>query len=57
MRYMIIIQGGKITATCFSDHKSWLHDGAIGIGWINSQGKIEEMHGGELISGKVNKPD
>jgi hypothetical protein len=57
LTYVIILQGGKVTATCFSDHKCWLHDGAISIGWINSQGKIQEMHHGELVNGKITTQD
>jgi hypothetical protein len=53
MTYVIILQGSKVTATCFSDHRCWLHDGAISIGWINSQGELQEMHHGELTNGKI----
>src|SRR5215470_12363017 len=53
MTYVIIIQGSKVTATCFSDHKCWLHDGAISIGWINSQSKMQEIHHGELTNGEI----
>ena len=57
MTYLIIVQDSKVIATCFSDHKCWLHDGAVSVGWINSQGRMQEIHHGELANGKFNPQD
>jgi len=57
MTYLIIVQDSKVTATCFSDHKCWLHDGAVSVGWINSQGRMQEIHHGELVNGHFDPED
>jgi hypothetical protein len=48
MKYMIILQDSKVVGTCFGHLKFWLHDGAMSVGWITSQGKMQEIHCGQL---------
>ena len=43
--------------TCFGELKFWIHDGAISIGSIDSQGTIREIHRGELVDGKFEEQD
>jgi hypothetical protein len=57
MKYMIILQDTRVIGTCFGHIKFWLEDGAIGVGWINSQGKVQEMHCGQLVKGKFDPRD
>ena len=57
MTYLIIVQDSKVVGTCFNDFKCWLHDGAVSVGWINSQGRMQEIRHGELANGKFNPQD
>jgi hypothetical protein len=43
MKYMIILQD-RVIGTCFGDLKLLFHDGAISVGWINCQGKMQAIH-------------
>jgi len=56
-KYMIILQDTNVIGTCFSDSKFWLHDGAISVGWITSQGKVQEIHRGTLVNGHFDLQD
>ena len=51
MTYMIVIQDNKVMGTCFADLQFWLHEGAMSIGWITSQGRMKEIHHGEFVGG------
>ena len=57
MKYMIILQDSRVIGTCFGHIKFWLEDGAIRVGWIHSQGKVQETHCGQLVKGKFDPQD
>jgi hypothetical protein len=57
MKYMIILQDRRVIGTCFGDIKLLFHDGAISVGWINVQGKMQEIHCGQLVNGHFEPQD
>jgi hypothetical protein len=57
MTYLIFVQDSDVMGTCFGDLKFWMHDGAISISSIDSQGTIREMHRGELVNGHFEVQD
>ena len=57
MQYMIIIQDSKVVGTCFGHIRCAVRDGATSVGLMNSQGKMLEMHCGQLVNGHFDPED
>lgn len=57
MKYMVIIQDSNVIGMCFGEIKFAVYDGDMSIGIIDHQGRLREIHTGQLINGRFEKQE
>jgi hypothetical protein len=55
MIYFIYMQADEVFGTCFDNGPYHVLDGMIGIGIVNSNGRLQEVYLGRTIGRKVHK--